>query len=271
MAFVAVNARGARSFRQRMAPNEYFVLLGRKHWAAIAEPVATGVLSFFLFMGVIWQNERQHGEDLGFLMVLWLFIAGRSVFHFVEWWFGWFGSTQRRLVLQTGIIVHKFAMMPLEKVTDMNYTRSPMGQLLGYGQLVMESAGQDQALREVRFVRHPDQTYLVLISTMFGPKDAPPAPAPEPEVEDDDEEDLDGLRVYSIDEWEAMSAASDDEMPPSFQPRAHGVRSSARPGKAPTGETDVDTQVIDRTDEVALKRAVRPEPDYRLVTDPGDD
>jgi len=59
-------------------------------------------------------------------------------------------------------------MMPLTKVTDMSYNRSPLGRLLGYGTFVMESAGQDQALRTVGWVADPDHTYRVICAEIFG-------------------------------------------------------------------------------------------------------
>ena len=34
-------------------------------------------------------------------------------------------------------------MMPLAKVTDMSFQRSPIGRILGYGEFILESAGQD--------------------------------------------------------------------------------------------------------------------------------
>ena len=43
-------------------------------------------------------------------------------------------------------------MMPLAKVTDMSFQRTAVGQILGYGEFIVESAGQDQALRNVRFL-----------------------------------------------------------------------------------------------------------------------
>lgn len=271
MGFVEVPRRGAQAFQGRLAPGERFVVVARKHWVTIAEPVATAVLSFFFVVYFVWRYEQEHGQDASFLLVLWLLVAGRAVFYFAEWWFGWFGSTQRRLLLQTGIIFQKVAMMPLEKVTDMSYTRSPMGQILGYGQFVMESAGQDQALRVVKFIPHPDRTYELLITTMFGPKDQPSKPAFD-DGDDEDDEELDGVRVYSIDEWEEISAASRQEMPPSFPPRAQDVGSSTRPGPEPAAdETDADTQVFDPADEVALKSNPWQKAYHPLVTDPGDD
>jgi hypothetical protein len=275
MGFVQVPRRGERAFTRRLAPGERFVFVARRHWVVIAEPVATAVLSFLFVVYFMWRYEQEQGQDASFLLVLWLAVFGRAAVHFAEWWFGWFGATQRRLLLQTGIIFHKVAMMPLEKVTDMSYTRSLAGQMIGYGQFIMESAGQDQALRKVRFIPHPDETYELLIATMFGPKDQPAKVTFDDDYEEEDE-DLDSLRVYSIDEWEKMSAESPDEMPPSFPPRAQDAGASTHPGPDPaTGElaVDVDTQVFDPADEVALKRnpwqkAYHPRP---LVTDPGDD
>ena len=62
----------------------------------------------------------------------------------------------------------KVAMMPLIKVTDMSYQRSVPGRIFGYGRFVLESAGQDQALRQVDWVPHPDVTYRILCTEIFG-------------------------------------------------------------------------------------------------------
>jgi len=50
-------------------------------------------------------------------------------------------------------------MMPLAKVTDMSFQRPPMGRLLGYGEFIVESAGQNQALRIVDHLPYPEQLY----------------------------------------------------------------------------------------------------------------
>jgi hypothetical protein len=65
-------------------------------------------------------------------------------------------------------------MMPLIKVTDMSYSRPPAGRLLGYGEIVIESAGQDQALRRIRHLPDPDVLYLEICELLFGPR----APVP---------------------------------------------------------------------------------------------
>ena len=47
-------------------------------------------------------------------------------------------------------------------------------RLLGYGEIVIESAGQDQALRRIRHLPDPDVLYLEICELLFGPR----APVP---------------------------------------------------------------------------------------------
>jgi hypothetical protein len=42
----------------------------------------------------------------------------------------------------------------------MTYERSVMGQILGYSEFIVESAGQDQALSRVPFLHRPDRLYI---------------------------------------------------------------------------------------------------------------
>jgi hypothetical protein len=48
-------------------------------------------------------------------------------------------------------------MMLLTKVTDMSFQWSVLGRILGYGEFIVESAGQDQAVRNVDHLPYPEQ------------------------------------------------------------------------------------------------------------------
>jgi hypothetical protein len=61
-------------------------------------------------------------------------------------------------------------MMPLLRVTDMKYEQSPMGRLLSYGTFVLESAGQEQALRTVKHLPNPNELYLRIVEEMYEPE-----------------------------------------------------------------------------------------------------
>jgi hypothetical protein len=54
----------------------------------------------------------------------------------------------------------------------MSFQRSSLGRLLGYGEFILESAGQDQALRVVDHLPYPEQLYLEVCGLIFpGRKD----------------------------------------------------------------------------------------------------
>jgi uncharacterized membrane protein YdbT with pleckstrin-like domain len=87
------------------------------------------------------------------------------------WSVDYFVVTSQRMILTSGVLTRKVAMMPLVKVTDMSFQRSFWGRLLGYGEFILESAGQDQALRTVGHIPYPEQLYLEVCNLIFPSKD----------------------------------------------------------------------------------------------------
>lgn len=164
---------GVRSLEKYLVPDEEaLVFVVRKHWITLAEPILTTVGSGIVMVALAWMLGQKFADAANIVFILWLVVLARGIYLVIEWRDSWFGATHRRLVLIHGLITRKVAMMPLEKVTDMSYARSPMGQLFGYGEFVLESAGQEQALRSVTFIPSPDQLYRTLLGTMFGRKAA---------------------------------------------------------------------------------------------------
>ena len=150
-----------------LLPGERLVTAVRAHWAKLAEPVATTTLGF---VAAVWvdSNVTKSTQALGTIF-WWIFFAllARMLWCLLDWSHNWFVATDKRLLLRYGLISHKVAMMPLLKVTDMSYVRSIPGQFLGYGKFVLESAGQDQALREIKWVPDPDETYRNICAEIF--------------------------------------------------------------------------------------------------------
>jgi len=56
----------------------------------------------------------------------------------------------------------KYASTPLSRILDITVKQPSMGQLLGYGHFTFESAAQEQGLRDIRFVPHPDRLDLMI-------------------------------------------------------------------------------------------------------------
>ncbi|WP_406284897.1 PH domain-containing protein [Embleya sp. NBC_00896] len=135
----------------------------------ILRPLATASAGLVL-LGIMLayfpaENRAVHfgAWPIGAGLALW---AGR---HILTWRNDYFIVTDKRVILTTGLIGKRVNMMPLTKVTDMSYRRTLGGRLLGHGMFVMESAGQDQPLKEVEFVPRPDAVYLKVCDQLFGP------------------------------------------------------------------------------------------------------
>ena len=148
------------------------VVSTRSHWIQLVEPVATSIAA--LFVTLLYATSTNLGDGVVMLWVVFLALAARALWRYWNWRAEWFVATDRRLLRTYGVLNHRVAMMPLAKVTDMSYDRSLIGRIVGYGEFVMESAGQDQALREINFIPRPDEKYHALIGTIFGEDVADP-------------------------------------------------------------------------------------------------
>jgi hypothetical protein len=156
------------SLQRFLLEGERVVIDVRQHWGVIALPVIYTLAGLFV---VMWVDARIR-IDAGFLArllwLVWFGLLGWMVFQVAQWRHDRFIATDKRLLLNYGLFTQKVAMMPLIKVTDMSYQRSVPGRLFGYGRFILESAGQDQALRRVDWVPHPDVTYRIICTEIFG-------------------------------------------------------------------------------------------------------
>jgi membrane protein YdbS with pleckstrin-like domain len=153
-----------------LTPSEKIVFRTRLHWIRIFNPWAlffASLLTLAFLDAAIPQNAPPLVRDV--LLVLLALVFVRALWRTFQWYREWFVGTDRRLMLTLGILTRRIAMIPLGKVTDMRYDRPPMGQILGYGSFVLESAGQDQAFRVVEYVPSPDLLYRRISEELFTP------------------------------------------------------------------------------------------------------
>ncbi|TGY86046.1 PH domain-containing protein, partial [Cellulomonas shaoxiangyii] len=158
-----------RLLRRYVLPGERVVLATRRHWAKLLEPALTCLAVFVVVAWLTLELQPEVGDGALWLWWLWLAALARLGWFALVWRVEWFVATDKRMLLLTGLVTHQIGMMPLMKVTDMRYSRSVLGQVLGYGQFLLESAGQDQALRSIDWVARPDATYRDLCALIFTP------------------------------------------------------------------------------------------------------
>jgi uncharacterized membrane protein YdbT with pleckstrin-like domain len=162
------------SVNKYLLPNERQVITVHKHPAILIRPIFEVLLG--LAIAAWLSNSVAHGNGTAILVIwlLWALLVIRLAVKVLDWSVEYFVVTSQRFVLATGVIVRKVNMMPLTKVTDMSFQRSAMGRLLGYGEFILESAGQDQALSNVDYIPYPEQLYLEVCGLIFKDKEESP-------------------------------------------------------------------------------------------------
>jgi membrane protein YdbS with pleckstrin-like domain len=158
-----------RALQRYILADEKIVIATRRHWARLWEPILTTTGAFALGLAILVAVDPNVRDQLAWVWLPFLVLGARLLWKWLDWRAEWFVMTDRRLILLTGFLVHRVAMMPSEKVTDLGYERTPMGQVLGYGTFIFETAGQDQALDRVTWVPRPDSRYRLIIATLFHP------------------------------------------------------------------------------------------------------
>src|SRR6266699_7322335 len=150
-----------------LLPKEDCVATVRRHPAVLLAPTAQavgGLLAAFALSATLLRN---HGPLIWIVWGLWGLLMLRLVWEAINWAVDYFVITSERILLTSGVLTRSVAMMPLSKVTDMSFRRSFSGRLLGYGDFVVESAGQDQALRTIDHIPYPERLYLVVCGRIF--------------------------------------------------------------------------------------------------------
>jgi uncharacterized membrane protein YdbT with pleckstrin-like domain len=158
-----------REIDEYLLPTERRVIRVRQHWAVMMNHVSSTAL--FLLALVI--GQRLLPESVLIDNLAW-YLALVAVLRFtvltILWWIERIVITDKRVMLAQGIITHNVGMMPLGKVTDLTFQRTLGGRMFGYGTIVVESAGQIQALNRIDYLPRPEEIYEALSELVFGEK-----------------------------------------------------------------------------------------------------
>jgi len=158
-----------REIDEYLLPTERRVIRVRMHWAVRAKDlILTGLFLLLLVVIQTYLPRTALIDNLTFYLALAAVL--RFTFKTILWWIERIVITDKRVMLAQGILTHKLAMMPLSKVTDLTFERSFNGRMLGYGSIVVESAGQIQALNRIDYMPRPEEVYEALSELIFGEK-----------------------------------------------------------------------------------------------------
>ena len=137
---------------------EVIVDVVRKHWVVYVVPVLVGLLGLLClgWFAVSQVDLAWFPLVLGVALLLW------SAWKFFNAKLDCFVITNMRVFRVNGLLSRSLATMPLGRILDIAVVKPLHGRLLGFGHFTFESAAQDQGLREIRYVGHPDDRDLVI-------------------------------------------------------------------------------------------------------------
>jgi hypothetical protein len=152
------------------------VIQVRLHWAVLL-PVLLKTVGVVIGAFLLSRLINNLMEGLWLVQSLLWYTAVVAVLHFawrvLEWWVEIVVVTDKRFMRTNGIIITRNSMMPITKVTDMSFMRPFLGQLLGYGTLRVESAGQKQDLEWIYYLPRPEEVFMAISELIFGEKKQP--------------------------------------------------------------------------------------------------
>lgn len=224
-----VDPRGAATMRRFLVPGERMVVVHRPHAMSQFGTLFALLLGFVLTITIGFTAPASFGTATN---ATWYVLTAMTLYTLLRLWLwsrDWFVATNRRLIWRRGLLNQKTAMMPLSKVTDMSFNQPVLGRILGYGEFIMESAGQEQALRDIRWIPHAQSAYRTICGELFAEDELEPPPMVPIEVPAPAEPDLNDSHAVDPDPFpESVSHAIDEDTASRLGSYVDRYRSRAR-------------------------------------------
>jgi uncharacterized membrane protein YdbT with pleckstrin-like domain len=152
--------------RKLLNDNETVALDVHPHWWYFAEPAAALVV--VIIIGIIAAASGSGSAQDGFRWVAVVLVVGCAawfVIRYLKWRTTNFVITSDRVIFRHGVFAKSGIEIPLERVNNVNFHQRIFERIIGAGDLLIESAGQDGRQRFTD-VRHPDKVQNLIHSEM---------------------------------------------------------------------------------------------------------
>src|SRR4051794_8555987 len=147
---------------QLLNRGEDIVLDLHPHWLFFAEPALT-VLGLVIVL-IIAAATVGGGLTVAVLVLIVVALVW-GLWRFLTWRFTHFVVTNDRLIYRSGVLAKRGIQIPLERVNNVNFKQGILERIVGAGDLLVESAGEDGQQRFTD-VRHPDQIQNIIHEQM---------------------------------------------------------------------------------------------------------
>ena len=154
--------------KKNLNANETIALDMHPHWWFFAEPAWSLLGSIVLGIVVLTKAHGDTGKGLKVLVLVLLVATGIwLVIRYMKWLTTNFVITSNRLIFRQGVVGKSGVEIPLERVNNVNFNQSVFERILGAGDLLIESGGEDGQQRFTD-IRHPAQVQNLIHAQMEG-------------------------------------------------------------------------------------------------------
>jgi uncharacterized membrane protein YdbT with pleckstrin-like domain len=156
--------------QKNLNADETIALDMHPHWWYFAEPAFA--LAGAIVVAIVLLAETKSGTNsrkyLGLVvLVLLVFGALWLIGRYLKWISTNFVITSQRVIFRQGIFAKSGIEIPLERVNNVNFSQGVFERMLGAGDLLIESGGEDGQQRFTD-IRHPDKVQNLIHSQMEG-------------------------------------------------------------------------------------------------------
>lgn len=159
---------GLRGIARYLAPGEEIRYVSRRHLVVLVKPFVMWLLTL-LVVGSISLLLTQ-GAPVPILDTAGLIVSLAVTFYFafrvLQWWKDRYVITGQRVLLIEGIISVKVTAVSLSRVTETSFARSLWGRIFGYGDLKLDSAGEQLGLATLKYLPKPEAQYRLITSLL---------------------------------------------------------------------------------------------------------
>ncbi len=156
--------------KKNLNANETIALDMHPHWWYFAEPAWSLFGSIVLGIIVLTQTDAGTGARKGVGTLALVLLVGTAIWlviRYLKWLTTNFVITSNRLIFRQGVIGKSGVEIPLERVNNVNFNQSVFERILGAGDLLIESGGEDGQQRFTD-IRRPAQVQNLIHAQMEG-------------------------------------------------------------------------------------------------------
>lgn len=123
-----------------LTEDEEIVHAFRPHWRVLL-PLLGWAMLFGALVGVGFAalDPPYPWYGVAAAVVLWLLLCTKRL---LNWWFTGYVLTSERIIVRSGMIARTGTEIPLENINNVLFSQRVIERVLGYGDVLVESAGQ---------------------------------------------------------------------------------------------------------------------------------